>query len=50
VEAELAEGSTPDDLLAGLASRVSVKRFEVAAPSLHKIFLSRIGHRRASQE
>jgi ABC-type uncharacterized transport system ATPase subunit len=50
VEAELAEGSSPDDLLVGLAGRVSIKRFEVMAPSLHKIFLSRIGHKEASHD
>jgi ABC-2 type transport system ATP-binding protein len=50
VEAELAEGARPDDLLAGLAGRVSIKRFEVVAPSLHKIFLARIGHREASHD
>jgi ABC-2 type transport system ATP-binding protein len=48
VEAELAEGSSPDDLLAGLAGRLSIKRFEVVSPSLHKIFLSRIGHKESS--
>jgi len=50
VEAELAEGSSPDELLAGLAGRISIKRFEVLAPSLHKIFVNRIGHREASDE
>jgi ABC-2 type transport system ATP-binding protein len=50
VEAELAEGSSPDELLAGLAGRISIKRFEVLAPSLHKIFLTRIGHREASND
>jgi ABC-2 type transport system ATP-binding protein len=48
VEAELAEGSSPDDLLAGLVGRLSIKRFEVVTPSLHKIFLSRMGHKEAS--
>jgi len=50
VEAELAEGSSPDDLLSGLAGRVSIKRFEVVAPSLHKIFISRMGRKEASHD
>jgi ABC-2 type transport system ATP-binding protein len=50
VEAELAEGASPDDLLVNLAGRVAIKRFEVVAPSLHKIFLSRMGHKEASDD
>jgi ABC-2 type transport system ATP-binding protein len=49
VEVELGPGASPDDLLAGLAGRLSIRRFEVVAPSLHKIFLSRMGHREASR-
>jgi ABC-2 type transport system ATP-binding protein len=43
VEAELTAGAGADDLLRDLVGRVSVKRFELVAPSLHKIFLSRVG-------
>jgi ABC-2 type transport system ATP-binding protein len=43
VEAELKEGCTPDGLLAALVGRISIKRFEVVAPSLHKIFLTQLG-------
>jgi len=50
VEAELAEGFSPDEFLAGLVGRVSIKRFEVMAPSLHKIFLSRVGREEAVHE
>jgi ABC-2 type transport system ATP-binding protein len=39
VEADLAEGCTTDQLLAALVGKVSIKRFEVMAPSLHKIFV-----------
>ena len=45
VEAEVAEGHTPDELFQSLAGRVSVKRFEVVAPSLHKIFVQEVGRR-----
>lgn len=45
VEAELAPGADADRLLADLVGRVSVKRFEVVAPSLQKIFISRVGSR-----
>ncbi len=43
VEAELAPGRSADELLQAIAGRVSVKRFEVMAPSLHKIFVDRVG-------
>ncbi|MBN1836419.1 MAG: ATP-binding cassette domain-containing protein [Spirochaetales bacterium] len=45
VEAELAEGATADELLKALAGRLSIKRFEVMAPSLHKIFIRQVGAR-----
>ena len=45
VEAELAEGCSADGLLATLAGRLSIKRFEVMAPSLHKIFVRQVGPR-----
>ncbi len=45
VEVELAEGKTVDELFKVLAGRVSVKRFELVTPSLHKIFVERVGRR-----
>jgi ABC-2 type transport system ATP-binding protein len=45
VEAELAEGCSADGLLAALVGRLSIKRFEVMAPSLHKIFVRQVGTR-----
>jgi ABC-2 type transport system ATP-binding protein len=47
VEAELAEGCTADQLLQALAGRLSIRRFEVMAPSLHKIFVRQVGAREA---
>ncbi len=43
VEAELAEGVSTDQLLQALVGRVSIKRFELMSPSLHKIFLNTVG-------
>jgi ABC-2 type transport system ATP-binding protein len=38
LEAELVPGADSDELYRALSGRVRVKRFEVVAPSLHKIF------------
>jgi len=38
-EIELAEGASPQALLRILVDQVSVRRFEVVSPSLHKIFV-----------
>jgi ABC-2 type transport system ATP-binding protein len=43
VEVELAEGASPQTLLKVLVSQVSVRRFEVVSPSLHKIFVEIVG-------
>jgi ABC-2 type transport system ATP-binding protein len=43
VEIELADDSSPDKLLAKLTGRISIRRFEVASPSLHKIFVDLVG-------
>jgi ABC-2 type transport system ATP-binding protein len=40
LEAELRSGADSDELYRALSGRVRVKRFEVVAPSLHKIFTS----------
>jgi ABC-2 type transport system ATP-binding protein len=43
-EIELAPGAQPDDLLSRVvASGARVRRFEVISPSLHQIFLERVG-------
>jgi ABC-2 type transport system ATP-binding protein len=42
--AELAEGVKPGALLAALAAApVEIRRFEVYEPSLHQIFVKRVG-------
>jgi ABC-2 type transport system ATP-binding protein len=43
VEIELAPDATPQQLLKALVDRVSVRRFEVVSPSLHKIFVELVG-------
>ena len=49
VEIQLAAGASNQDLLKALVGRVAVRRFEVASPSLHKIFVQLVGrgHREA---
>jgi ABC-2 type transport system ATP-binding protein len=42
-EIELADGHEADELFTLLAGRVSVRRFEVLLPSLHKIFVDQLG-------
>jgi ABC-2 type transport system ATP-binding protein len=44
-EMELIEGASHQDVLRCLLEQVSVRRFEVASPSLHKIFVNLIGTR-----
>jgi len=46
VEIELAAGATAQQVLKVLAERVTVRRFEVAAPSLHTIFVQAVGRDR----
>ena len=43
VELELADEADPDKLLQALIGRLSIRRFEVKAPSLHSIFISLVG-------
>jgi len=45
-EIELETGATSQQLLKALAERVTVRRFEVASPSLHKIFVQLVGRGR----
>ena len=42
VEIEPAEGVAPERILKLLVDRVRVRRFEVVAPSLHRIFVERV--------
>ena len=50
VELELTDDVDPDKLLAALVGRVSIRRFEVKAPSLHNIFVSLVGGKRDGGE
>jgi ABC-2 type transport system ATP-binding protein len=43
IELQLADGADPDDLLKALVGRISIRRFEVKAPSLHNIFINLVG-------
>ena len=48
VEVRLAEGADPQRLLADLVGRLRVKRFEIVEPSLHDIFIQRVGETSAA--
>lgn len=50
VEFELSDGASPDRILSELVGRVSIQRFEVAAPSLHRIFVEQVGSQRGVEE
>jgi len=43
VEMELVEGANPQTLLRVLLGQVSIRRFEVVSPSLHRIFVELVG-------
>lgn len=43
VEVELLEGASPQTLLQSLLGQVTVRRFEVVSPSLHRIFVELVG-------
>ena len=43
VEMELAEGASAQEVLTAIVGKVSVRRFEVLAPSLHSIFVRIVG-------
>ena len=43
VEVELLDGASPQALLKCLVDQVSVRRFEVVSPSLHRIFVELVG-------
>ena len=43
VEVELLEGASPQALLKALVEQVSVRRFEVVSPSLHRVFVELVG-------
>lgn len=40
IEIALADGASPDTLLEQLAGHISIRKFEIVAPSLHNIFIS----------
>ncbi len=50
IEAQLRPGADSDELYRALAGRLKVRRFEVVAPSLHKIFISLVGDTSAETE
>jgi ABC-2 type transport system ATP-binding protein len=50
VEIELADGASPQELLKILVAQVAVRRFEVVAPSLHKIFVELVGGKGAKND
>jgi ABC-2 type transport system ATP-binding protein len=43
VELELASDARPETLLRSVAQRLRVRRFELVAPSLHRIFVDQVG-------
>jgi ABC-2 type transport system ATP-binding protein len=43
VEIELSEGTSTQELLKVIMSQVAVRRFELASPSLHSIFVQQLG-------
>jgi ABC-type uncharacterized transport system ATPase subunit len=43
LEIELTDDGDPDVLLKKLVDNVSVRKFEITTPSLHKIFVDRVG-------
>ncbi|MFW5800845.1 MAG: ABC transporter ATP-binding protein [Spirochaeta sp.] len=42
-ELELAEGTDPNEILRQLVGKIFINRFEIASPSLHKIFVDLVG-------
>ncbi len=50
IEAQLKPGTDSDELYRALAGRLKVRRFEVVAPSLHKIFISLVGENTSDAE
>jgi ABC-2 type transport system ATP-binding protein len=49
VDLKLVDGADPQRLLADLVGRVRLRRFEVMEPSLHDIFIERVGEARREQ-
>ncbi|MDJ0840255.1 MAG: ATP-binding cassette domain-containing protein [Acidobacteriota bacterium] len=43
VELTLVEGTDPQDILARLIGKISIRRFDMRAPSLHEIFIRAVG-------
>jgi len=42
MEIQVKEGNTPDELLKAIVNRLSIRKFEIVAPSLHNIFISQV--------
>jgi ABC-2 type transport system ATP-binding protein len=49
-EISLAEGTEPHDILASAMSRLRIRKFEVASPSLEEIFIEKVGAETLSHE
>ncbi|MCD6123067.1 MAG: DUF4162 domain-containing protein [Spirochaetales bacterium] len=43
MEIELKAGYSPDELLKELVGKIRIQKFEIASPSLHKIFIDAVG-------
>ena len=43
IEVTLVDGSDPQDLLRDLAAKVRLSRFEIVEPSMHDIFVEKVG-------
>ncbi len=50
VEMEPVEGTDPQAILRALLDQVSIRRFEVVSPSLHRIFVELVGNNRGITE
>lgn len=50
VELELFEGASSDELLRTLLQRISVRKFEIVSPSLHKIFVDTVGQKKEQRD
>ena len=50
VELTLEDGTDPDIILAAIVGKISIRRFEVVAPSLHGIFVDLVGNEIPTEE
>jgi ABC-2 type transport system ATP-binding protein len=49
MEMDLVEGASSQALLQALLAQVTVRRFELVSPSLHRIFVERVGRREGTE-